>query len=125
MLPRSNAPKESNVMRNRWPMAALLVIAAGLMLQSNPGVPTTNPETPSATYSHGVVQVTIPYWGPRAGGGRLTVDVLDPEDRPLAHVEHMVGVNAGSGWWQEDLRLAHELNREDIVWHRLRYRFTY
>ncbi len=56
-------------MRYRWPMAAVLVIAAGLMLQSNPGIP-VNPETPSATYSHGVVQVTIPYQGHgRAKGG--------------------------------------------------------
>ncbi len=37
----------------------------------------------SATYTHGILGLTIPYRAVRDGAGQLTVEVLDPDDRIL------------------------------------------
>jgi len=37
-----------------------------------------------ATYSHGVLRVVIPYRAVQPGSGRLTVEVLDPENHLIA-----------------------------------------
>jgi uncharacterized protein YfaS (alpha-2-macroglobulin family) len=50
---------------------------------------------------------------PRAG--HLSVEVLDPENQAIGQGEGSRGV---------DVRLAKPLATEDLVWHRLRYRFT-
>jgi len=72
----------------------------------------------SATWSRGVLHVTVPYEAPRAGAGQLIVEVLDPEDQVLARVERRAEIGAGSGSWREDLKLTRELAMEDLVWHR-------
>ena len=85
------------------------------------------PESPageslSATYSHGVLHVNISSSAPHPGTGTLTVDLLDPDDAVLAHAESRVDA---LGTWREDLTLTRPLPIEDLVWHRVRYRFTY
>jgi hypothetical protein len=82
-------------------------------------------ETPSATYTHGVLHVAIPYLAAHSGAGQLTLEVLDPEDKVLARVERGVEVTEGKGRWREDLKLEKPMPLEDLVWHRLRYRFEY
>ena len=79
----------------------------------------------AATYAHGVLQVTIPYRGAETGAGQLTVEVLDPEDDVLGRTERGLEVHASSGRWKEEIRLQKPLSLEDLVWHRLRYRFEY
>ncbi|HLK64500.1 MAG TPA: MG2 domain-containing protein [Bryobacteraceae bacterium] len=112
-------------MRNFCLMAALLILVATLALRSYPDTPAARTETMSATYSQGTLHTTIPYHAAHSGPGRLTVDVLNPEDTAVGHVDHMVGANDGNGWWQEDLKIVPALSTDDLVWHRLRYRFTY
>jgi uncharacterized protein YfaS (alpha-2-macroglobulin family) len=48
--------------------------------------------------------------------GRLAVEVLDPENEAIGQGEGRSG--------QADVKLAKPLATEDLVWHRLRYRFT-
>jgi len=79
----------------------------------------------SATYVHGVVHAVVPYNAPRNGSGDLTVEVLDPEDRVVAGVDTPVYVRAGRGFREQDLALRNALPVDDLVWHRLRYRFAY
>jgi uncharacterized protein YfaS (alpha-2-macroglobulin family) len=79
----------------------------------------------SATYSHGILHVTIPYQAPRAGNGRLTVEILDPEDHALGRVERAAVAGGGKGVWREDVALAKPVAIDELVWHRLRYRFSY
>jgi hypothetical protein len=106
-------------------LAALLVIAAVLTVQSFQGARAANDESAVATYSRGVLHATIPYHAPHTGAGLLTVEVLDPEDTVLARAERRVDIDAGKGHWREDLTLADAPPIDDLVWHRLRYRFTY
>src|SRR5579862_6365721 len=105
--------------------AALLVIAPIAIVQSFQGTRTANDESAVATYSHGALHVTIPYHAPHAGAGLLTVEVLDPEDKVLGRAERRVNVDVGKGQWREDFKLASSLGLDDLVWHRLHYRFAY
>ncbi|HUO31986.1 MAG TPA: MG2 domain-containing protein, partial [Bryobacteraceae bacterium] len=82
-------------------------------------------DTPTATYAHGALETVIPYRAPRAGAGQLAVEVLDPDDKALGRIGQHVTVNSGKGTWQESVKLAKPLGVDELVWQRLRYRFTY
>jgi hypothetical protein len=97
--------------------AAVLIAACVLIGQSSN-------ETVAATYGRSVLHVTIPYRLPHAGEGQLGVEVLNPEDELLGRIERRL-VGDAKGTWREDVKLVKPLASEDLVWHRLRYRFTY
>ena len=98
--------------------AAVLIAACVLLIgQSSNG-------TVAATYGRGVLHITIPYKLPHAGEGQLAMEVLNPEDESLGRIERRL-VGDAKGTWREDVRLAKPLASQDLVWHRLRYRFTY
>jgi uncharacterized protein YfaS (alpha-2-macroglobulin family) len=81
--------------------------------------------TASASYGHGVVDVTIPYDAVDSGAGQLSVEILDPEDQVLGRVDQAVQVDEGTGSWHKQIRLAKPLALDELVWHRVRYRFEY
>ncbi len=105
--------------------AAFLVIAAVAIVASYPGAQAADGESAAATYSRGVLHASIPFRAPHTGEGQLSVEVLNPEDEVLGRSERHVTVAAGKGSWQEDLKLAKAVATEELVWHRLRYRFVY
>lgn len=115
-----NAGKQRMLWVGLW--AGLILGAAVGMMDSSPAV---KRDTPSATYSHGRLSVAIPYHAVAAGAGQLTLELLDPEDRILARVTRPARALEGKGSWQHGLRLEKSLPVEDLVWHRLRYRFEY
>jgi A-macroglobulin TED domain/Alpha-2-macroglobulin family/Carboxypeptidase regulatory-like domain/MG2 domain/A-macroglobulin receptor binding domain/Alpha-2-macroglobulin bait region domain len=79
----------------------------------------------SVVYVHGVLRCTIPYHATEPGEGRLTIEVLDPEDNVLGRTERQLGVSAGNSEWNEALKFDKPLALDDLVWQRLRYRFEY
>jgi hypothetical protein len=46
--------------------------------------------SPVATYSQGLLRLTIPYEALHAGTGRFTVELLDPEDQAIGHTQQQV-----------------------------------
>src|SRR6267154_563033 len=82
-------------------------------------------ETVIATHSHGALYVTIPYQSVHSGAGRLSVEILDPEDQVLGREERHIEIAAGKGQWQQQITLEKPLADEDLVWQRLRYHFEY
>jgi A-macroglobulin TED domain/Alpha-2-macroglobulin family/MG2 domain/Carboxypeptidase regulatory-like domain/A-macroglobulin receptor binding domain/Alpha-2-macroglobulin bait region domain/Macroglobulin domain MG3 len=102
--------------------AALALIALGIILQSTPaeGMGGT-----VATYTHGRVNLTIPYHAGMTGMGQLRLEILDPEDHVVAETSRDTRVDEGDGRWHADLQLAKMMPIEDLVWHRLRYRFEF
>ena len=82
-------------------------------------------DTASATYSQRVLTVSIPYRAPQAGSGRLVIEVLDPEDTVVGHVERPADVGPEKARWRERIPMSKPLAVDDLVWHRVRYRFTY
>jgi A-macroglobulin TED domain/Alpha-2-macroglobulin family/MG2 domain/Carboxypeptidase regulatory-like domain/A-macroglobulin receptor binding domain/Alpha-2-macroglobulin bait region domain len=102
-------------------LVLLILAAAGMM---RPGS-TSDGETLVATYRHGSLHVVIPYHARQAGPGKLRVEILDPEDKVVAAAEQSAQANQGKGQWQQEVRLEKPLPLEDLVWHRVRYRFEY
>jgi hypothetical protein len=53
------------------------------------------------------------------------MEVLDPEDNVLGRAERHVRIARGKGRWQDEIKLEKPLPLDDLVWHRVRYRFEY
>src|SRR5271166_3715479 len=104
-------------------LTVFVAIAVFVGLQSfeaSAGVPSI-----SATYSHSLLRLTIPYQALRAGDGQLLIEVLDPEDKLVGRAERHFTIAAGHGRWQDEIKLETPLPIDDLVWYRVRYRFEY
>jgi uncharacterized protein YfaS (alpha-2-macroglobulin family) len=102
-------------------LALLLTITASVEIFEAAG-----PEpSMSATYSHGVLRVTIPYHAVSTGAGHLTIEILDPEDHVLGHSERDVHITDLRGHWQDSVLIDKPLAMEDLIWQRVRYRFEF
>ncbi len=113
---------------NFHPSALLLpVILVSLLLVSLLGDSHREAVRVSLTgiYKNGHLTITIPYSAPRAGSGTLTVELLDPEDHVLGHVQRRVDVVRGDNVWKQDLKPANHLPIEDLAWQRIRFQFQY
>ena len=102
---------------------ALLLVTAIVTVQQFQA--TSGDATASATYSHGVLNLALPYDAAHAGTGQLIVEVLDPEDQVVGRAERRVEVAEGKGYWREHVKLSKPLAMDELVWHRVRYRFEY
>src|SRR5437016_5601705 len=108
-----------------WLYLIVALLAAGIAVVLLEPFQMANGNTAVVTYTRGVLHVTIPYHAVHSADGKLTVEVLDPEDKVLGHAETQVAIREGYGRWQEDIRLDKALGVEDLVWHRVRYRYVY
>ena len=81
--------------------------------------------TMAATYSQGSLHINIPYQATRAGSGQLTLEVLDPDDHVVGSATRRLQVAEGQGRWQDTIKLHKPVPLDDLVWHRVRYRFEY
>jgi uncharacterized protein YfaS (alpha-2-macroglobulin family) len=103
---------------------ALVPASVALLAYFSPDQP-GNLDTVRATYADGALHVSVPQSGARSGAGNLTVEILDPEDHVVGHINRRVFADGKQGFWNQDLSLPKTLTLEDVVWHRVRYRFTY
>jgi hypothetical protein len=78
-----------------------------------------------ATYSHGVLRVVIPYRAAQAGAGRLTAEILDPENQVIGRTEKTVEVVKGASRFRAEMKLDKPVPLDELVWHRVRYEFRY
>src|SRR5882762_330498 len=104
-------------------LAVFLTIVGVISLQ--PFQASSHAPSPVATYSQGLLRVTIPYDALHTGAGQFTVEVLNPEDQVLGRTEQRVEVTARNGHLQSEVKLEKPLAVDDLVWHRVRYRFEY
>ncbi|HZD78227.1 MAG TPA: MG2 domain-containing protein [Acidobacteriaceae bacterium] len=119
-------------MHTRWLSVLLQVVvsfffAVFLVVHGGARSPVTEERaaSPSATFTHGVLSVTIPYYSGREGSGKLIAEILDPEEHILGRTERTVFIPQGKGSWQQIIPPAKPIALEDIIWQRLRYRFQY
>lgn len=110
----------SRVLASTVLLITLSMVAAFVHLSAG-----TNATTSSATYSHGILRLAIPYLSAKAGAGKLTMEVLDPEDRSIGRTEKEASAVAGTSQWSAEIRLDKPLPLEELVWHRVRYQFRY
>jgi hypothetical protein len=85
----------------------------------------TRPRRPGAFYRHGSLYITLPYHSTREGSGRLIAEILDPEDHVLSKLARTVRIGKGDGAWQQTITPEKPISFEDMIWHRVRFRFTY
>ena len=78
-----------------------------------------------ATYSQGMLRLTVPYQALHAGTGEFIVEVLNPEDQPIGRAEQRIKITTRRGQLQSEVRLDTPLAVDDLVWHRVRYGFEY
>ncbi len=80
----------------------------------------------SAVFRPGTLEVTIPYLtSQKLGRGTLNIEILGPDNKVIASHSESDQLNAGEqGVWKAKLAIPATLQREDIVWHRLQYRFS-
>src|ERR1700687_3033153 len=104
-------------------LAVFLTIGGVVSLQ--PFQASSHAPSPVATYSYGRLRVTIPYDALHAGAGLFTVEVLNPEDQVMGRAEQQVEVTARNGQLESEVKLEKPLAVDDLVWHRVRYRFAY
>jgi A-macroglobulin TED domain/Alpha-2-macroglobulin family/Carboxypeptidase regulatory-like domain/MG2 domain/A-macroglobulin receptor binding domain/Alpha-2-macroglobulin bait region domain len=100
------------------------VVTAGVTILALPFLGASKAGS-TATYSRGVLRLNIPCHPKHRGSGTLTLEVLDPENRTLGKVEKSLQVAEGSSEWQEEIKLEKAPPLDELVWHRLRYRFEY
>ena len=105
-------------------IAGSLVLVSALLFRSF-SLAQSRDSGPAAVYAHGVLRVSIPYAAPRSGEGDLAIEVLDPEDAVIAGIDRQVFVDSGRGIREQDVAIRGALLVDDLVWHRLRYRFRY
>jgi uncharacterized protein YfaS (alpha-2-macroglobulin family) len=103
----------------------LAVVVTGVLFLGSRSLSEPRENEPVATYSRGSLHVSLPFLAPRNGAGELKVEIIDPEDRSVGTVSQRVSVRAGNGLPDENIAVAGGLSMDDLVWHRLRYRFTY
>lgn len=118
------APSRHNHLDRFWLCLLVVLFAVAAVFLVEPFTEARG-KLPTATYSHGILYVAIPYNAEHGGAGRLTLEVLDPDDAVLGRYEHAEEISKGAGRWQEQIKLEKPLALADLVWHRLRYRFAY
>jgi hypothetical protein len=113
--------KTGSALRNFLFFAAVPVLAMAAFVLRFP----VHAAQLAATYRQGKLSVTIPYDSPQGGSGKLTVEVLDPEDHSLGRTERRVEVRRGTGVWEETISFPQPPAFEEILWQRLSYRFEF
>jgi len=104
--------------------AVAIMIAVGLFTRDTVQSAATE-RTTVATYTRGILHLTIPYRAADAGAGQLTIEVLDPEDNILGRTQRRFDVAVGNGQWSGEVKFEKPLAIEDLVWQRVQYKFDY
>lgn len=86
---------------------------------------TSCPQSMTALWSQPALSLTLPYTAPHAGPGRLTVELLSPENDVLAAVDRTEEARNGSGVWKQELTVPHSVPFDKLVWERIRWSFRY
>jgi A-macroglobulin TED domain/Alpha-2-macroglobulin family/MG2 domain/Carboxypeptidase regulatory-like domain/A-macroglobulin receptor binding domain/Alpha-2-macroglobulin bait region domain len=123
-------------MKTRSSFRSLILLVALLLsplvagLRAQPAQSPQPAQTIVATWTHNRLALEIPHDSLHAGSGTLTAELLDPEDKVLARDEqdNTAANNEGAGStgaWRLNLAPAAPLAFDDLVWERLRIRFTF
>src|ERR1700733_14750826 len=94
-------------------LALFLAIVAVIALP--PFQASSHTPTPVATYSQGLLRLSIPYEALHAGAGQFLVEVLNPEDQVLGRTERRDEITARNGQLQSEVTLEKPLAVDDLV----------
>src|SRR5690348_11914096 len=104
-------------------LTTLLILFLCILLQPFPA--SAGAHATTTIYSRGWLHLAIPFDAWRGGAGQLTLELLDPENQVVGRTERHIEVSRGKAWWREEIKVSKPLTLEDMVWHRVHYRFQY
>ena len=105
-------------MHRFYPLLGVLILFATALGSAEP-------KTMSATYVRNVLSFSVPYEATHRGQAELRLEVLNPEDNVIGHVEHKTYVPAGPGVWNAEIELGDPVPADELVWHRVRFTLHY
>jgi hypothetical protein len=94
------APNGNVCPRKFWFAFLAVLLLAGMAIVLVEPFQAVKGNTAVVTYTRGLLNVTIPYHSAHSGDGKLTVEVLDPEDKVLGRAETQVAITKGDGRWR-------------------------
>jgi hypothetical protein len=74
----------------------------------------------AAVLRDGALEVSIPYDDAMARNRVLSLEILDPNDKPVARLTRPVSPSASTGSWKSVIPLDGKLALEDLAWDRLK-----
>jgi len=102
-------------------LATVFLLSCGILIS----ILKARAEPLAATYRHGNLTVTIPYDSAQEGQGKLSVEILDPENHSLSRAEGIVSIRKGKGSWRQTIAPSQPIPFDEILWQRIHYRFEY
>src|SRR5579872_4215561 len=100
--------------------SALLLVLSVLLF-----TPISDAQTARAVWSHPTLSLTLPVYVSHAGSGRLTVELLSPENKVLAEAQSIEEARNGDNTWQQELSVPRSVPFDQLVWERARWRFQF
>src|SRR5919197_209284 len=99
----------------------LPLLAAALVYTAAPGdMVFASGDRLGATYLDGTLRVSVPYDETVARSHTLRVEVLAPDDKPVAGAATAVAPSREARPWEVSVTVDKNIPLEDLVWHRLR-----
>jgi len=74
----------------------------------------------AAVYRDGALHVTVPFDGRTSRPAKLDLEVLDPNDKPVAHRTGTFAAGRGRSSWNVIVPVGKAVSLEDLAWHRLK-----
>ena len=74
----------------------------------------------AAVYRDGALHVTVPFDGRTSRPAKLDLEVLDPNDKPVAHRTGIFAAGRGRSSWNVIVPVGKAVSLEDLAWHRLK-----
>jgi len=109
---------------NFWLCLIATLLAAGIAVVLLEPFQAAKGNTAAVTYTRGVLHVTIPHHAVSLGRRKAHSGSLDRKTK-FWDARNASGHRRGHGRWREDIRLDKQLGVDDLVWHRVRYRYVY
>lgn len=111
--------------RHGRPMRAVLpLVAAALVALIYTAAPRemvfASGDSLGATYRDGTLRVNVPYDETVARSHTLRVEILAPDDKPVAEATKAVAPSREAEPWEVSFKVDKGIPLEDLVWHRLR-----
>ena len=110
------------IRRTRTVVTLILIAVAALLYTAPPRsrVVASAGDSISATFRDGTLRVSIPYDESVARSRNLRVEILSPDDKPVAEATKPVASARETGPWEVSVGLPPQMALEDLVWHRVR-----
>ncbi|HEX7315047.1 MAG TPA: MG2 domain-containing protein [Pyrinomonadaceae bacterium] len=107
--------------RTRTVLTLILIAVAALLYTAPPRSSVAAAgDSISAIYRDGTLRVSIPYDESIARSRNLRVEVLSPDDKPVAEATRPVASARETARWEVSVGLPPKMALEDLVWHRVR-----